>query len=61
MISRSLKVPGSDSSALADHVVGPVLVIHESPLHAGRESGAAATAQAGSFNDFDHLFRLHAR
>ena len=47
-ISRSLKLPGSDSSALTTRYFGfgaARLRWHERPLAAGREAGAAAAAQ----------------
>ena len=44
----SLQVPGSDSSALTTRYFGLRVVLRdEAPLHAGREAGAAAAAQAG--------------
>ena len=55
MMSRSLQVPGSDSSALIDEVVrAPVgLLRHERPFEAGREAGAAAAAQARGLHLLD--------
>ena len=44
----SLQVPGSDSSALTTRYFGLGLSCGmKRPLHAGREAGAAAAAQAG--------------
>ena len=56
MISRSLQLPGSDSSALMTRKLGlPGLGLlgHEAPLHAGREAGAAAAAQARRLDHVD--------
>ncbi len=44
---------------VGDHIMRPVLVVHERPLHAGREPRAAAAAQSGSLDHVGHLFRLH--
>jgi hypothetical protein len=49
MISRSLQVPGSDSSALTDEIARPAVggfLGHERPFQAGREARPAAPAQA---------------
>ena len=58
MISRSLKVPGSDSSALHAMYLAPG--VFGTKLHfAGREARAAATAQPGGLDLFDDLVRGH--
>jgi hypothetical protein len=44
---------------VGNHVMRPVFVVHESPLHPCRETGAAAPAQSRSFDHFGHFFRLH--
>ncbi len=60
MISRSLNVPGSDSSALQHEVVRLAVVLgHEGPLEPGREAGAAAPAEARLLHLLDHLGARH--
>ena len=45
MISRSLKVPGSDSSAFTHRYAGRRSLAEERRLAAGREAGAAPSAK----------------
>ena len=58
----SLQVPGSPSSALTTRYCGlapvPWALRDEAPLHAGREAGAAAAAQAGVLDQLDQLVRV---
>src|SRR5581483_12250627 len=44
---------------VGNDIVRPGLVINERPLHAGRETCAAASAQAGGFDHVGHFARLH--
>ena len=55
IISRSLKVPGSDSSALTATYFAPGDFGDEAPLDAGRKARAAAAAQPGRLDLLDHL------
>ena len=53
-------MPGSLSSALQAMYFGfDGLLIDEAPLHAGREAGAAAAAQARRLDQVDERVRLH--
>ena len=44
---------------IGNHIMRPVLVINEGPLHAGGEACAAAPAQAGILDHIGHLGGRH--
>ena len=56
---RSLKVPGSDSSALQQRYLSIVALGDEAGLLAHREAGAAAAAQARLLELVEHRLRGH--
>ena len=57
--SRSLKVPGSDSSALQTRYLSIVPLGRKDDLLAHREAGAAAAAHAGGLELGEHVLGLH--
>ena len=56
-MSRSLAVPGSDSSELHRMYLVPGALGHEAPLQPGRETRAATAAQAGLLDHLDDVGR----
>ena len=58
--ARFMNAPGSPSSALQITYFGLTGALrHQLPFHAGRETRAAAPAQAAGFDFGDDLFGLH--